>query len=142
MLTNCYDKIEVALENRGNYVEIEKTLMKLNNKIYDASAVKYVTLVEQLIKLRRLHMAIYDNIKLHVQADSVIILVDLVSFILWSILTNYATVDLILNPITWTIDQEYCILIVGTHFSIVSVCLTLWRVENMKKPVSCFNPSF
>lgn len=133
IMGNCYDKIQSALVNRNNYTKIEEELNFAN-----VNNVKYVSLEERLVKLRKLLLAIYDNLTLYFHTSSKLISFITLSYMLWLILTCYATVDLILHPVIWKNDKEYCLVLISTHMAVFSVYIALKRVENIKKPVSLF----
>lgn len=137
ILGNCYKKIKIILENHLNYIEIENQIHFFNK--YN---VKYVTLEEQLKKLRKLHIAVYDNIVLYYKLLSNIAFFQFGGFMLWSILTNYAIVDIFRHPIIWKVNKKYCFLIFVTNYSVLNMVMLLKDIENLRKVVSFKRDAF
>lgn len=128
ILKCCYKKLQMVLENQINCHENVSENTNIN--------LKYLTLQEQLINIRKLHLAILDNVKLYYNYLSPIITYNIPFFIAWTIFILYATLNMIYRENVWEIDKEYCIMLIITDATIVNLNKNLYFIEKLKESVS------
>lgn len=131
ILHNTYAKIKISLENQRNYTLIHN---KIGNR--RVNNFKYLTLEEQLISLRKLHLAVFDNMKLLFNFLSPVITIALPCLVGWMIFTTYAAIQIITNENFAQIDKEYCFILLNVDLSIIIISVNLRFTEKLKHPVS------
>lgn len=129
ILYSCSSRIKISLENHYNYQAIQDNLANEVN-------FKYLCLEQQLVNLRKLYLAITDNIKLYFNFISPIITINVPCFIFFIILTMYATIKIVLAGNISQSDREYFVVLLCFDLSIAFISVNMRFTEKIKKPVS------